>query len=100
MIGSQRIPPIRFHSSFFDEDWPSLSDSVQEALRKFLIRLQEDPYSSDIAANAQMDNAGRFAYRFAPGYVVYWRVVTKTEDQSLMTNSSPERIEVLAISKS
>ena len=97
MTESEKIP-FRFASSIFDEDLPRLSDSAQDALPSFLEKLQHDPYRSDILEQAETDETGVYAYEFAPGYVVYWRVVRNEEGEFLQLQpATPTRVDVLAI---
>src|SRR5690349_13796596 len=91
------LTPIRFYLGFMKQDWPNLPVDAQNALASFLLTLQKEPNSLEIAANAQRDAEGRLGYEFSPGFLVYWRVV-KEEVRFLQPNIGPsERIEVLAL---
>jgi hypothetical protein len=87
--------PIRFYQEFAKRDWPELPGSAQDALASFLVRLQKNPDSSEIAANAQRDTSGRLGFEFSPGYVIYWQIV-RNESEPF---GQPGRIEVLALVK-
>jgi len=88
--------PIRIYREFTKRDWPKLPGAVQDALASFLVRLQTNPDSSEIAANAQRDTAGRLGLEFSPGYLVYWQIVRNEADPF---GQQPVRIEVLALVK-
>ena len=91
--------PIRVSPNFFEEDLHALSTSVRHELVNFLQKLQENPYDPEILNRAESDKKGRWAYSFAPGYSVYWRVVSPSG--ALVSGPEkevPTRVEVLAVS--
>jgi hypothetical protein len=92
--------PIRFYFDFFEKDWHSLPDSVASALVNFLKKLEENPDDPRVLSHTESDSKGRFAYEFAPEYIVYWRVVRKEPGEFIKLDSAkPVRIEVLAVLK-
>ncbi|MGA8871729.1 MAG: hypothetical protein WB460_11365 [Candidatus Acidiferrales bacterium] len=88
--------PIRLYREF-KQDWSDLPRTAQDELAGFLLELQKNPESPEIAARSQRDAAGRLGYEFSPGYIVYWRIVRDESNRS--SEFEPLRIEVLAVSK-
>jgi mRNA-degrading endonuclease RelE of RelBE toxin-antitoxin system len=58
----------------FGEDWANLPADVREALAKFLVQLQRNPYDPDIQKQVELGEGERFAFALPKGYVLYWRV--------------------------
>jgi hypothetical protein len=58
-MNKAELPPIRFYSDFFAKDWQSLQEDAQEALSRFLQRLQKDPLDSEIVRNSGMTSKPR-----------------------------------------
>jgi hypothetical protein len=94
--------PIRFYVEFWREDFFSLPKSAQDALGEFLEKLQQNPESDEVLQKATRDKnrSNRFAYVFAPGYVVYWKLVRSDPKPIIQLNSlKPIRIDVLDVRK-
>jgi hypothetical protein len=85
--------PIRIYREFTKRDWPELPQAAQDALASFLMKLQKNPFSTEIIAHVQKDSLGRLGFEFSPGYEVYWRIITNEFE----TVAQSVRIEVLAV---
>jgi hypothetical protein len=90
--------PFRFYFDFMIVDWQNLPTSVRGALSMFLEELEKDPDDPALLARCEEDGKGRFAHRFYPGYVIYWRVIRETPPKIIELKScAPIRIEILAL---
>lgn len=90
-----------FYLEFLSQDWPSLSSDARADLGAFLKRLEKDPDDTALLCDCEDDGRGRWAYKFHPGYAVYWSVVREslTMASDMSQELRPIKVKILSIER-